>query len=366
MSFLRQIFFTASLPVCNRRLISSLIEPTKPSKIFRADGPGAPDIYSFFEKQTSSWQHLLVDPKTSESVIIDPVLDYNPASGTVSMETADGLLDFAEQQGLKISRVLFVETLFLARRHADYLSSETHAHADHLSASQYYKKTLGNISVCIGHRITQVQSYFAPRYGFGPKDMEKAFDQYLKDDEEFTFGSISGKVVHLPGHTPVWNLHFLTYSYLQSLTYCLLTTQDHIGYIVGRNVFVGDSLFMPDLGSARVDFPGGNAKDLFNSITRLLSLPDDYRIFVGHDYPSNREEDCIATVGNHKELNKHCKVGTTEQQFIEFREARDNVLGAPRLLHPSLQVNIRAGRLPPVDGAGRILMKIPVRIANQK
>ncbi|EEB86792.1 hypothetical protein MPER_16118, partial [Moniliophthora perniciosa FA553] len=116
---------------------------------------------------------------------------------------------------------------------------------------------------------------------------------------------------------------------------------------------------MPDLGSARADFPRGNAKDLFNSITRLLSLPDDYRIFVGHDYPSNREEDCVATVRQHKELNKHCKIGTTEQQFTEFRETRDSVLGAPRLLHPSLQVNIRAGRLPPADSAGRILMKIP-------
>ncbi|KAK7045572.1 hypothetical protein VNI00_007404 [Paramarasmius palmivorus] len=324
MSFIRQVFFTVS-PSCTRRLISSLIEPTKPSKFFKADGPGAPDIYSFFEKQTSSWQHVLVDPQSSEGVIIDPVLDYNPASGAVSTETADGLLGFIDQQGLKIRRIL-----------------ETHAHADHLSASQYYKKTLpNNIPICIGHRITQVQEHFAPRYALEPNDMKETFDHYFKDDEEFTFGSVSGKVMHLPGHTP-----------------------DHIGYIIGRNVFVGDSIFMPDLGSARVDFPGGNAKDLYNSMSRLLSLPDDYRLFVGHDYPANRDEDCVSTVGEHKELNKHCKTGVTEQQFIEFREARDNVLGAPRLLHPSLQVNIRAGKLPPPDSAGRILMKIPVKTVN--
>ncbi|THV05063.1 Metallo-hydrolase/oxidoreductase [Dendrothele bispora CBS 962.96] len=300
----------------------SAVPAAKPCKLHK----GVADVYSFFEPATESWQYLLVDPASSEAAIIDPVLDYNPASGVVSTGTAEGILSFITENGFKVRRVL-----------------ETHAHADHLTASQFFKKHLpGEILICIGERISQIQKHFAPIYDFSDKDMENHFDVLLKDDEEFKLGGISCKVMHLPGHTP-----------------------DHLGYVVGKAVFTGDSIFMPDLGSARADFPGGNAKDLYNSMTRLLSLPEDYQLFVGHDYPpQQREHDCVATVGFHRQNNKHGRIGITEEQFIEFRQTRDRVLGTPRLLHPSLQVNIRAGKLPSPDADGRIRMRIPVRLPS--
>ncbi|KAJ3845443.1 Metallo-hydrolase/oxidoreductase [Lentinula raphanica] len=299
------------------------VESTK-WKHYKAD-VGSADIYAFLEPVTSSWQYIVADPTTRDAVVIDPVLDYNPASGTLSTTAADTLLEFIREKNLSVVRIL-----------------ETHAHADHLTASQYIKRMLGGKApICIGERIKQLQGHFAPVYGLESTDFVKSFDVFLKDEEVFTLGSsISGKVIHLPGHTP-----------------------DHIGYMIGKAVFTGDSIFMPDLGSARADFPGGNAKDLFSSMTRLLSLPEDYQLFVGHDYPVGREHDCMATVGVHQMMNKHGKLGITESQFIQFREARDKVLGAPRLLHPSLQVNIRAGKLPPASN-GRVWLKTPTKLSN--
>ncbi|SJK97644.1 related to metallo-beta-lactamase domain protein [Armillaria ostoyae] len=286
------------------------------------DEKGNAEISCFFEPQTSTWQYLISDPATSQAVLVDTVLDYDPASGKVSTESADKLLAFIEKKNLKILRIL-----------------ETHAHADHLTAAQYLKSKLpGEVPVCIGSRITQVQSNFAPIYGLGRSAFDTTFDIFLKDDEEFPVGNLTCRVIYLPGHTP-----------------------DHIGYVVGKAVFTGDSIFLPDVGSARVDFPGGNAKQLYASMNRLLSLPEDYKLFVGHDYPSGRNYDCVTTVGEQRKLNKHGKVGTTEEAFIDFRKKRDDTLGAPRLIHPSLQVNIRAGRLPPADAEGRVWMKVPVR-----
>jgi len=283
---------------------------------------GVPLIHSFLERNTSTWQYLVVDPSTSEGVIIDTVLDFDVSSGTIMTTTADSILDFIELNGIKILRIL-----------------ETHAHADHLTASQYFKQKLGgNVPVCIGHRITQVQKSFAPVYGLESTALAETFDIFLRDEEEFKIGELSCRVIHLPGHTP-----------------------DHVGYVVGKAVFTGDSIFLPDVGSARADFPGGNAKDLYDSIQRLLSLPENYELFVGHDYPEGREHNCVTTVGEQLKLNKHSKAGTTEAGFIKFREARDAVLGAPKLLHPSLQVNIRAGKFPPPDANGRILLKIPLK-----
>ncbi|KAJ4483448.1 Metallo-hydrolase/oxidoreductase [Lentinula aciculospora] len=295
-----------------------------PWKHYKADIESA-DVFAFLEPVTSSWQYIIVDPITRESAIIDPVLDYNPASGTLSTTAADILLGFIKEKDLNIVRIL-----------------ETHAHADHLSASQYIKQTLdAKIPICIGKRIKQLQGHFAPIYGLETTDFLESFDVFLEDEDQFQLGSsISCEVIHLPGHTP-----------------------DHIGFMVGKAVFTGDSIFMPDLGSARADFPGGNAKDLFSSMSRLLSLPEDYQLFVGHDYPVGRQHECMATVGVHQEKNKHGKLGTTETQFVQFREARDKVLGTPRLLHPSLQVNIRAGKLPPASN-GRVWLKTPAQLAN--
>ncbi|GJE94967.1 Metallo-hydrolase/oxidoreductase [Phanerochaete sordida] len=279
-----------------------------------------PAIHSFFEKVTGTWQYVLVDPATSEAVILDPVLDYDPASGTISTKTADRLLAFVEEQGLKVTRIL-----------------ETHAHADHLTSSQYLKRQLGgSVPIGIGARITQVQQRFAPVYGFDDNALlDDAFDVYFKDDQSFALGSLQCTVVHLPGHTP-----------------------DHVGYVFGKAIFTGDSIFNPDVGSARADFPGGDAQDLYKSMQRLMTFPEDALLFVGHDYPPapGRAPTTAATVAEHRKL----WAAKDEDSFVSWRRQRDAGLGAPRLLHPSLQVNIRAGRLPPKDAQGRMYFKTPL------
>ncbi|KIY46205.1 Metallo-hydrolase/oxidoreductase [Fistulina hepatica ATCC 64428] len=300
------------------------IAATKPSSVHGDGTPGTPLIHSFWEPDTSTWQYLVVDPSTKQAVLIDPVLDFDPPSGTLSTRTADGILSFIENNTVNVTRIL-----------------ETHAHADHLTASQYFKSKLpGNVPVCIGKRIKDVQATFAPVYGFGPEAFEDTFDIYLQDDEVFNVGDLTVRVLHLPGHTP-----------------------DHLGYVIDKAVFTGDSIFLPDVGSARADFPGGNAVTLFSSISKLMALPEDYKTFVGHDYaPGTRVEECVCTVAEQRRSNKHSKVGTSEESFVEFRTGRDNVLKVPRLLHPSLQVNIRAGKLPEPDShTGRIHLKIPLR-----
>ncbi|KAL1748660.1 beta-lactamase-like protein [Schizophyllum fasciatum] len=255
-------------------------------------------------------QYLVTDPTSKHAALIDTVLDYDPASGTLSTASADGILAFIRNHGFTVTKIL-----------------ETHAHADHLTASQYFKHHLpGDVPICIGERIAQVQKHFAPVYGLAPQNLTTSFDIFLKDDEVFMLGNLPVQVMHLPGHTP-----------------------DHIGYLVGKSVFTGDSIFMPDLGSARADFPGGDARALYRSLQKLLSLPADYEIFVGHDYPNGREKNCATTVAEQRQRNKHVKDGTTERDFVEFRTQRDKVLKVPRLIHPSLQVNVRAGRLPPPD-----------------
>ncbi|RPD78055.1 Metallo-hydrolase/oxidoreductase [Lentinus tigrinus ALCF2SS1-7] len=298
------------------------IPPAEPWRRHPSSDPETPNVFTFFEKATSTWQYIVVDPHTSEAVIIDSVLDYDPASGVISTATADGLVSFVEQNGLKVIKIL-----------------ETHAHADHLTAAQYLKQQLGgDVPVCIGQRIKQVQETFAPIYGLELSSMDNAFDAYLKDNEEFNLGSLSCHVLHLPGHTP-----------------------DHVGFVIGKAVFTGDSIFNPDVGTARADFPGGNAETLYASMQRLLSLPGEYRLYVGHDYPQNRDQTCFSTVADQRAENKHVKEGTDATSFIQWRKDRDAVLGAPRLLHPSLQVNIRAGRLPPADEQGRVFLRTPVK-----
>ncbi|KAI0769788.1 Metallo-hydrolase/oxidoreductase [Trametes elegans] len=306
------------------RASTNQIPPAEPWRRHVSPDPKTtPTVYTFFEKATSTWQYIVVDPNTSDAVVVDPVLDYDPNAGSISTQTADGLISFIEHNNLRVTRVL-----------------ETHAHADHLTAAQYLKQQLpGNVPVCIGKRITQVQNTFAPIYGLDPAMLDNTFDVYFDDNEEFKLGSLSCHIMHLPGHTP-----------------------DHVGYVVGTAVFTGDSIFNPDVGSARADFPGGDVEQLYSSMQRLLALPEDYRLYVGHDYPQNRDQTCFATVADQRMQNKHVKIGTPPSSFIQFRKNRDAVLGAPRLLHPSLQVNIRAGKLPPADDQGRIFLRIPLRV----
>ncbi|PCH43854.1 Metallo-hydrolase/oxidoreductase [Wolfiporia cocos MD-104 SS10] len=303
-------------------LLKRNVPPAEPWRRHISPDAATPTVFTFFEKATSTWQYIVVDPHTSDAVVIDPVLDYDASSGSITTQTADGLLSFIEHERLTVRRIL-----------------ETHAHADHLTAAQYLKQQLGqHIPVCIGQRITQVQKTFAPKYGFDdPSVFDNTFDCFFKDDEEFKLGQLCCRVMHLPGHTP-----------------------DHVGYLIGKAVFTGDSIFNPDVGSARADFPGGNAEDLYASMQRLLSLPTAYRLFVGHDYPQDRDQTCWSTVEEQRERNKHLKLGTDAETFIKWRKERDAVLGAPKLLHPSLQVNIRAGKLPPKDAQGRVFFKIPI------
>ncbi|KAJ7462300.1 beta-lactamase-like protein [Mycena galericulata] len=236
-------------------------------------------------------QYIVSDPTTQDAALIDTVLDYELASGTVSTTTADEIITFIRKAGLNIKYIL-----------------ETHAHADHLIAAQYHK--IFSRPVGIGKRISIVQQTFAPVYGFDPSSsFVNALDLLFDDDEEFKLGSFTCRVIHLPGHTP-----------------------DHVGYVIGGSVFTGDSVFQPDVGSARSDFPGGDARMLYTSMQRLMALPESFRLFVGHDYPADREPMAVSTVGEQLQSNKHSRKGISESDFVAFRNSRDSVLGASHLL----------------------------------
>lgn len=297
-----------------------------------------PDVFSRFEPVTATWQYIVADPATRDAVIIDSVIDFNPVSNQISTQTADSLLSLVSEKNLTVTHIL-----------------ETHAHADHLTASTYLQQQLVNQgkprpAIGIGARITQVQSTFAPRYGIEDSELSNVFEKLFQDNEEFMIGKLTAKVLHLPGHTP-----------------------DHVGYIIGENVFTGDSIFNPDVGSARADFPGGSAVALYNSTRTLLDLPEHYRLYVGHDYPpeSRSENEAgekfkpYATVKEQKADNKHVNDGTTEEEFLKFRLERDSVLGEPKLLHQSLQWNIRAGKLPKATGAGDMFLQLPIKVSKE-
>ncbi|EGO59792.1 hypothetical protein NEUTE1DRAFT_145723 [Neurospora tetrasperma FGSC 2508] len=292
-----------------------------------------PLIHPLFDSTTSTFTYLVACPSTLHAVVIDSVLDFDPATSRISTTTADSLLSLIRSHNYKTVKIL-----------------ETHVHADHLTASRYLQTQLasndaeeeekknGGIKpeICIGKRIVQVQERFAERYGIPREEWDGVFDRVFEDDEEFRVGDLKVKVKHLPGHTP-----------------------DHVGYMVGSNIFCGDSLFDPEIGSARCDFPGGNAHALYNSVQTLFSLPAQYRIYTGHDYPSadSRSPQPYTTVADQKLLNKHLKEGTTKDQFVNWRQERDSGLAEPKLLHQALQVNVRAGRMPR-DG----MLKVPLRM----
>lgn len=283
---------------------------------------GSPTINTIHEPKTGTWQYIVADPSTSKAVIIDSVLDFDLATSSISTTSADNLLEIVRKENYKVEKIL-----------------ETHAHADHLTASYFLKQQLENHpDICIGSRISAVQATWAEKYNIEKFEYEGVFDKLFEDDETFSIGEIQAKVVHLPGHTP-----------------------DHVGYLIGPNIFTGDSIFNPDIGSARCDFPGGSATDLFASTKKLLSLPGEYKLYTGHDYPDGREAMPYTTVAVQQELNKHVKSGTKEEDFVKWRSERDSGLGEPRLLHQALQTNIRAGRLPKKNKDGLRLFSVPIK-----
>lgn len=304
------------IKAAGKRLYSTATVP-KPAQPFRTHtAANSPTTQTFYDKDTSSWTYLLHCPHTLKAAIIDPVLNYDSSSGRITTATADSLLAFIESSKVDVKHIL-----------------ETHAHADHLTSAKYLSHHL-YAPVSIGKRITQVQRTFAPRYNMLPELLEGSFDRLLDDDDTIDLGSYSGQVMHLPGHTP-----------------------DHVGYVFGKHVFTGDSIFLDPVYTARADFPGGVASSLQSSIEKLMSLPRDYKLFVGHDYPgANREESCWTTVGDQLQLNDHLK----QEDFAQFRQEKDKTLNTPRLLHPAIQFNIRGGRLPPADEDGISRMRIPV------
>lgn len=282
-----------------------------------------PRVHAQFDEATHTVSYVVWDPATRRAAIIDPVLDYDHRTGRVSHRSADDLLGFAAGQGLSVDWVL-----------------ETHAHADHLSAAPYLKEKTG-APIGIGARITEVQRTFAPVFGLEDVSGDgREFDRLFRDGETITIGGLQVEVMHTPGHTPA----------------C-------VSYRIGEAVFVGDTLFMPDYGTARADFPGGDARTLYRSIHRLLALPDATRLYLCHDYkaPGRDHFAWETTVGEEKTHNIHVGGGVDEASFVAMREARDATLAAPVLLLPSLQVNIRAGRLPDPDRDGRRFLRIPLK-----
>jgi len=282
-----------------------------------------PEVKAFFDDATNTVSYVVRDPSGSACAIVDSVLDFDHASGRTDTASADEIIQYVQSEGLKVEWIL-----------------ETHVHADHLSAAPYLQEKLGG-KIGIGERITVVQDTFGKVFNEGTEFQRDGsqFDALFKEGDSFHIGQLRGDVLHTPGHTPA----------------CLT-------YVIGDAAFVGDTLFMPDFGTARCDFPGGSSETLFKSIQKILSLPDDTRVFVGHDYkaPGREQYAWETTVGEQKALNVHIGQGKSIEAFVQMRDARDATLPMPRLILPSLQVNMRAGQMPPPDDKGDIFLKLPV------
>jgi glyoxylase-like metal-dependent hydrolase (beta-lactamase superfamily II) len=286
----------------------------------------SPDIRAFFDEATNSVSYLVADPATRAAAAIDPVLGFDPVSGRIDHEGADRILSAAEEGGYSIAWIL-----------------ETHAHADHLSAAQYLKRRTG-AKLAIGAGIRKVQGAFAPRFGADDVKPDGGdFDRLLDDGEALPLGDLTIEVIATPGHTPA----------------C-------VSYKVGDAVFVGDTMFMPDYGTARCDFPGGDARQLYRSMQRILSLPRETRLFMCHDYkaPGRDAFAWETTVGEQRDRNVHIAGGVGEDDYVAMRTARDATLKVPKLLYPAIQVNIRGGRLPPADANGMRYLKLPLSLPD--
>lgn len=288
--------------------------------------PAKPAIRAFFDEPTNTVSYLVWDPASMKGAVVDPVLDFDHRSGKANVASADAILAFAKEQGIRIERVL-----------------ESHAHADHLSGAPYIKLKTG-ARVGIGEHIRDVQRIFRPV--FNATDVSgdgSEFDDLFADGQVFSIGALDAEVIHTPGHTPA----------------C-------VSYRIADAVFVGDTLFMPDYGTARADFPGGDARTLYRSIRRLLSLPPETRLFMCHDYKATGRDSYAweTTVGEERARNVHVREGVGEDEFVAMREKRDAGLAAPLLLLPSIQVNIRAGKFPPAEANGVHYLKVPVKLAS--
>lgn len=281
-----------------------------------------PDVTAYFDQVTNTVSYIVRDPSSPNAAIIDSVLDFDYASGRLNTTSADQLISHVQAQDLDVVWIL-----------------ETHVHADHLSAAPYLQDRLGG-KIGIGAKITEIQETFGKVFNEGTEFRRDGsqFDALFEDGDTLTIGALEGRVLHTPGHTPA----------------CLT-------YVIGDAAFVGDTLFMPDFGTARCDFPGGSAASLYDSVQRILTLPDETRIFVGHDYkaPGREAYAWESTVGAQKQKNIHIAQGTRED-FIALRETRDATLGMPKLIMPSLQVNMRAGEMPPPDEDGDTFFKVPI------
>ncbi|MEP5758082.1 MAG: MBL fold metallo-hydrolase [Litoreibacter sp.] len=283
----------------------------------------APKVSPFFDQATNTVSYVVRDPQGSACAIIDSVLDFDYASGRTDTASADKIIAHVRAEGLEVAWIL-----------------ETHVHADHLSAAPYLQDALGG-KIGIGSEITTVQNTFGKVFNEGTAFQRDGsqFDALFKQGDSFHIGQLRGDVMYTPGHTPA----------------C-------ITYVIDDTAFVGDTLFMPDFGTARCDFPGGSADKLYDSIQRILSLPDETRIFVGHDYkaPGRDEFAWETTVAAQKEGNVHIGDGAAKVDFVALRQARDASLGMPKLIVPSLQVNMRAGHMPEPDDTGKVFLKVPI------
>ncbi len=282
-----------------------------------------PVVHAFFEEATNTLTYVVQEPEGSACAVIDSVLDFDYASGRTDTRSADAVAGFIRDNGLRLEWVL-----------------ETHVHADHLSAAPYLQERLGG-KIGIGERITFVQETFGKVFNEGTRFARDGsqFDRLFRDGDSFMIGQMRAQVMHTPGHTPA----------------CLT-------YVVGDAAFVGDTLFMPDFGTARCDFPGGSAEVMWESIQRILALPEETRVFVGHDYKAEGRAEYAweTTVGDQKRLNRHVGEGRSRADFVAMRQARDATLAMPRLIIPSLQVNMRAGRMPEPEANGQVYLKVPV------
>lgn len=285
----------------------------------------SPLIQAFFDPATSTYSYVVSDPATSHCAIIDSVLDYDVATGRTATTSADRLIAYVREQGLSVQWLL-----------------ETHVHADHLSAAPYLKAALGG-QLAIGEQIRVVQNTFGKLFNAGSEFAVdgRQFDQLFRDEQVFQLGSLNARALHTPGHTPA----------------CMT-------YLIGDAAFVGDTLFMPDYGTARCDFPGGDARALYRSISRLFALPGSTRLFMCHDYlaPGREQHRYQTTVAEQRVHNVHVHQGVDEEAFVAMRQARDASLGMPALMLPSVQVNMRAGHLPPAEDNGVRYLKVPLNV----
>ena len=283
----------------------------------------SPNVTAFFDEATNTVSYIVQDPAGRACAIVDSVLDFDYASGRTDTASADEIIAFVRDNELEVAWIL-----------------ETHVHADHLSAAPYIQQQLGG-KIGIGANITVVQDTFGKVFNEGTEFQRDGsqFDQLFKEGDSFHIGQFRGDVLHTPGHTPA----------------CMT-------YVIGDAAFVGDTLFQPDYGTARCDFPGGSARDLYRSIQKILALPDETRIFTCHDYKAPGRDDYAweSTVGEQKAKNVHVGAGADEDRFVEMRESRDATLGMPKLILPSLQVNMRAGQMPNPEDNGTVYLKVPV------